>query len=68
MKLTQQLGYSYSANRRAADPLQLHVTSVGGQMKSRLDKIGDYSSWDVSRVHYVQFSVDFRQFRAMKKA
>ncbi len=48
MKLTQQLNHCYSANRRAAQPLQFHVTSLGGKTKERLDRIGDYSSWDVS--------------------
>ena len=48
MKLTQQLGYSYSANRRASDPLQFYVTSLGGKTKERMDRVGDYPSWDVS--------------------
>ena len=48
MKLNQQLGYSYSANRRASDPLQFYVTSLGGKTKERMDRVGDYPSWDVS--------------------
>ena len=49
MKLTQQLGFSYSANRRASDPLQFYVTSLGGKTKERMDRVGDYPSWDVSK-------------------
>ena len=54
MKLTQQLGYAYSSNRRAADPLQYYVTSLGGQTKARMDKIGDYTNWDVSVTTYLK--------------
>ena len=54
MKLTQQLGYSYSANRRASDPLQFYVTSLGGKTKERMDRVGDYPSWDVSNA-YLRF-------------
>ena len=43
MKLTKQVGFCYSANRRADN-----VCGVHGQMKQRLESIGDYKNWDVS--------------------
>jgi hypothetical protein len=48
MKLTKQIGFCYSANRRAPNPLQFYVCGLHGQMKERLESIGDYKNWDVS--------------------
>ncbi|KAL3876750.1 hypothetical protein ACJMK2_034546 [Sinanodonta woodiana] len=45
--LVQQIQHSYSANRRAASPLQLYVCGVQGKTKNRLDEIGDFKNWDV---------------------
>ncbi|BFZ02913.1 hypothetical protein BsWGS_05952 [Bradybaena similaris] len=45
--LSSQLQHSYSANRRAQNPLQLYLCSLGGKTKQRLDEIGDYKGWDV---------------------
>ncbi|CAG5117108.1 unnamed protein product, partial [Candidula unifasciata] len=45
--LSSQLQHSYSANRRAQNPLQLYLCSLGGKTKQRLDEIGDYRGWDV---------------------
>ena len=48
MKLTKQIQFCYSSNRRADNPLQYYVTGVHGQMEERLQRIGDYINWDVS--------------------
>ncbi|KAK3090228.1 hypothetical protein FSP39_010215 [Pinctada imbricata] len=48
MKLTKQVQFCYSTNRRADNPLQYYVTGVHGQMKDRLQRIGDYVNWDVN--------------------
>lgn len=48
MKLTKQVGFCYSANRRAENPLQFYVCGLHGQMQQRLESIGDYKNWDVS--------------------
>lgn len=48
MKLTKQVGFCYSANRRAPNPLQFYVCGLHGQMKERLESIGDYKNWDVN--------------------
>ncbi len=46
--LVKQLQYSYSANRRAENPLQFYCCGVNGKTKERLESIGDYKGWDVS--------------------
>ncbi|CAG2230210.1 RG9MTD [Mytilus edulis] len=46
MKLTKQVGFCYSANRRAENPLQFYVCGLHGQMQQRLESIGDYKNWD----------------------
>jgi len=51
MKLSQQIQFSYSTNRRAENPLQLHICGLTGQIKNRLNRIGDYKNWDVSHFH-----------------
>ncbi|XP_071131500.1 tRNA methyltransferase 10 homolog A-like isoform X1 [Mytilus edulis] len=48
MKLTKQVGFCYSANRRAENPLQFYVCGLHGQMQQRLESIGDYKNWDVN--------------------
>ncbi|KAH9508468.1 tRNA methyltransferase 10 [Bulinus truncatus] len=45
--LSCQIQHSYSANRRAANPIQLYLCSLGGKAKQRLDSIGDYKGWDI---------------------
>ncbi|XP_059140442.1 tRNA methyltransferase 10 homolog A-like [Physella acuta] len=47
--LTCQLQHSYSANRRAQNPLQLYLCGLSGKTKERLDSIGDYKGWDVHK-------------------
>lgn len=47
-KLSQQVQYCYSLNRRAPDPIQLHLTSLGAKTQQRLDHIGDYAGWDIN--------------------
>jgi tRNA (guanine9-N1)-methyltransferase len=51
MKLTQQIQYCYSRNRRAAQPLQFYLTSLGKKTQERLDRIGDYHGWDINVRH-----------------
>ncbi|XP_052070726.1 uncharacterized protein LOC127709299 [Mytilus californianus] len=48
MKLTKQVGFCYSANRRAENPLQFYVCGLHGHMQQRLESIGDYKNWDVN--------------------
>jgi len=55
MKLTKQVGFCYSANRRAPNPLQFYVCGLHGQMKERLESIGDYKNWDVSFIMLCHF-------------
>ena len=43
--LSQQLMYAYGANRRAAKPLQYHITSVRGRVDERLHKIDGFDQW-----------------------
>ncbi|XP_071107221.1 tRNA methyltransferase 10 homolog A-like [Haliotis cracherodii] len=45
--LVQQIQHSYSANRRANNPLQFYVCGINGKAQQRLDQIGDYKGWDV---------------------
>ncbi|XP_046550020.1 LOW QUALITY PROTEIN: tRNA methyltransferase 10 homolog A-like [Haliotis rubra] len=45
--LVQQIQHSYSANRRADNPLQFYVCGINGKALQRLDQIGDYKGWDV---------------------
>ncbi|CAL1527450.1 unnamed protein product [Lymnaea stagnalis] len=45
--LTCQLQHSYSANRRAKNPMQLYLCGLDGKTKERLDLIGDYKNWDL---------------------
>ncbi|KAK7112441.1 tRNA methyltransferase 10 homolog A-like [Littorina saxatilis] len=47
--LVQQIQHSYSANRRAENPLQLYVCGIVGKAKQRLDSIGDYKGWDLHK-------------------
>lgn len=47
LKLGKQIRWCYSANRRAANPVQLHVVGIEGQIKDRLDSVGDYKNWDI---------------------
>ncbi|XP_021348863.1 tRNA methyltransferase 10 homolog A-like isoform X2 [Mizuhopecten yessoensis] len=46
LKLGKQIRWCYSTNRRAANPVQLHVCGIHGQIKTRLDGVGDYINWD----------------------
>jgi len=46
-RLVSQIQYSYSANRRAENPVQLYATSVSSKTKTRLESVGDYRGWDV---------------------
>jgi hypothetical protein len=46
--LVKQIQYSYSANRRAENPLQFYCCGVTGKTRQRLESIGDYKGWDVS--------------------
>ena len=45
--LTQQVMYSYGANRRALTPWKLHLTGLvpGSQTAAQLDKISGFRSW-----------------------
>ncbi|KAL8616968.1 hypothetical protein ACOMHN_041886 [Nucella lapillus] len=45
--LVQQIQHSYASNRRADNPLQLHICGISGKAKQRLDNIGDYRGWDI---------------------
>ncbi|XP_055874957.1 tRNA methyltransferase 10 homolog A-like [Biomphalaria glabrata] len=45
--LSCQIQHSYSSNRRAPNPLQFYLCSLGGKAKQRLDTIGDYKGWDI---------------------
>ena len=47
MVLGRQLQFSYSTNRRSENPIQFHACGITGQIKTRLDSIGDYKNWDV---------------------
>ncbi|XP_060065365.1 tRNA methyltransferase 10 homolog A-like [Ylistrum balloti] len=47
LKLGKQIRWCYSTNRRAANPVQLHVVGINGQIKTRLDGVGDYKNWDI---------------------
>uniref|UniRef100_A0A0B7A077 tRNA (guanine(9)-N(1))-methyltransferase n=1 Tax=Arion vulgaris TaxID=1028688 RepID=A0A0B7A077_9EUPU len=47
--LACQLQHSYSANRRAENPMQLYLCGLGGKTKQRLDDIGDYNGWDIHK-------------------
>ena len=46
--LVQQLMYAYGANRRAAIPLDFHLTSVSGRIEAGLRKIDGFSNWKVT--------------------
>ncbi|KAK2189610.1 hypothetical protein NP493_101g05011 [Ridgeia piscesae] len=46
-QLIQQLQHCYSANRRAANPLQLYMTGIDGKTQHRMNDLGDYKGWDV---------------------
>ncbi|KAI0217164.1 tRNA (guanine(9)-N1)-methyltransferase [Lamellibrachia satsuma] len=46
-QLVQQLQHCYSANRRAANPLQFYVTGLDGKTQQRMNDLGDYRGWDV---------------------
>ncbi|XP_021348862.1 tRNA methyltransferase 10 homolog A-like isoform X1 [Mizuhopecten yessoensis] len=48
LKLGKQIRWCYSTNRRAANPVQLHVCGIHGQIKTRLDGVGDYINWDIN--------------------
>ncbi|XP_060593069.1 tRNA methyltransferase 10 homolog A-like [Ruditapes philippinarum] len=45
--LVKQIQYSYSANRRAENPLQFYCCGVTGKTRQRLESIGDYKGWDI---------------------
>ncbi|XP_033739389.1 tRNA methyltransferase 10 homolog A-like [Pecten maximus] len=47
LKLGKQIRWCYSTNRRSANPVQLHVVGINGQIKDRLDGVGDYKNWDI---------------------
>ncbi|KAI6175849.1 TRNA methyltransferase 10-like protein A [Aphelenchoides bicaudatus] len=46
-KTINQLNFSYSANRRAKEPLKYHVTSLSGKTKEIFDTFPGYKTWDV---------------------
>ena len=47
-KLVKQMQRCYAVNRRAEHPLQLYLTSFGGQSQQKLEEVGgQYRSWDV---------------------
>ena len=47
-KLVKQVQRCYAVNRRAEHPLQLYLTSFGGQSQETLDDTGGhYRSWDI---------------------
>ncbi|XP_052815160.1 tRNA methyltransferase 10 homolog A-like isoform X2 [Mya arenaria] len=45
--LVKQIQFSYSANRRSDNPMQLHCCGVSGKTQERLQSLGDYRGWDV---------------------
>ena len=48
-KLVKQLQRSYAINRRADRPLQLYLTSFGGESEAKLAATGQgYKNWDVN--------------------
>ncbi|XP_053393225.1 tRNA methyltransferase 10 homolog A-like isoform X2 [Mercenaria mercenaria] len=58
--LVKQLQYSYSANRRAENPLQFYCCGVNGKTKERLENIGDYKGWDI-RFHSESYTDKFEK-------
>ncbi|XP_063232684.1 tRNA methyltransferase 10 homolog A [Bacillus rossius redtenbacheri] len=46
-KCIKQILRCYSANRRAKNPLQLHITSFDGKTKDAMAKHSGYNNWDV---------------------
>ncbi|XP_054258153.1 tRNA methyltransferase 10 homolog A-like isoform X1 [Macrosteles quadrilineatus] len=47
-KCLKQLNNCYCLNRRATNPLQLHVTNFSGKAKIQFDKTTPYKNWDVN--------------------
>ncbi|KAL4240542.1 tRNA methyltransferase 10 [Mactra antiquata] len=45
--LVKQIQFSYSANRRAENPLQFYCCGISGKTKERLESLGDYRGWDI---------------------
>lgn len=58
--LVKQIQHSYSANRRAENPLQLHCCGINGKTNERLENIGDYRGWDV-KFHPESFTEIFEK-------
>nr|CAG4647385.1 EOG090X0D3U [Megafenestra aurita] len=46
-KCMKQICRCYSINRRAANPVQFHVTSLEGKSLAEMSKNSGYSNWDV---------------------
>lgn len=55
-KCIKQVNHCYSINRRSNNPLQIHVTSLNGKMKTEISKHSGYHNWDVNfhESHYTQ--------------
>lgn len=47
-KCIKQISRCYSINRRAANPVQFHVTSLEGRSLNEMSKNSGYINWDVS--------------------
>ncbi|XP_052263281.1 tRNA methyltransferase 10 homolog A-like isoform X2 [Dreissena polymorpha] len=58
--LVKQIQFSYSANRRAKNPLQFYCCNVGGKCRERLESVGDYKGWDI-KFHEASYSSLFEK-------
>jgi tRNA (guanine9-N1)-methyltransferase len=67
-KLRKQLQRVYSVNRRFPTPLQLHLTSVAGDVRAKLvELMPGFEKWDLHchEEHYLEVFKEFREKKAI---